>query len=78
MISISDLLYLSISVSLCPLYKPDKGGVSHVVRRSFSNGLWSGVSGWWIARHIMAVLQKHRGFILTCDVLFVLSEDQHV
>lgn len=78
MISISDLLYLSISVSLCPLYKPDKGGVSHVVRRSFINGLWSGVSGWWIARHIMAVLQKHRGFILTCDVLFVLSEDQHV
>lgn len=78
MISISDFFYSCISVSSCPLYKTDKDGVSHGVRLSFINGLWSGFSGWWIVRHIMAVLQTHEGFILTGDVLFVLSENEHV
>lgn len=32
MISISDLFYPSISVSLYPVYKRDKDGVSHGVR----------------------------------------------
>lgn len=69
MISILDLLCLSISLSLLPLYKKDKDGVSHGVRLSFINGLWSGVSGWWIVRHIMAVLQTHESFfsaVMSC------------
>lgn len=48
-------------------------------RLSFINGFkQSGVSGWWIVRHIMAVLHTHESFILTCDVLFVLTENVRV